>query len=494
MSMLLETWPRRMALAVGAMILGAVVMWMLTESASRALPDGWTMGEVMKRLVMLPALLAFAVFLLLTASVPERAQAATPRGAASMEGAATTTGKPFVAQVVGLEWLNPLQRRDYSTEWQILWTMGLVKPNHNDDMVRTNPKKYSSLQPVLAISDGRDGAETFEGYYKKYAKQLMLLFGDRYVMNKKYFYTVAPEDKRHWRELAGIHVEFAIPAGRLDPVHARDYLRKEIISEFCIGNSSFQDLWSKDTPPDVHVTPGGPNAGFISLNAALDYLQANPSKSVWVMNWDAPSYPPKDSEINENMVLLFLAGADVKTERAPLAWIGQAATGNVHDFETKAGTTRAVEAWKATIAAAAQNANVSVTDLNYVIHDAGKGNDVASSRIGTLGRTLTETLPEFDFQKQTFNTPGLLGEMGAGTALTDVVLAIGRANHFGEHVLVAGTTDAEHPVAVVVTPPKEVVPVDPNADWFRARGENNAYLPWWGRRYDEKYGQQGWSW
>ncbi|MDS0796468.1 virulence factor, partial [Burkholderia pseudomultivorans] len=36
--------------------------------------------------------------------------------------------KSFAAQVVGLEWLNPLQRRDYPTEWQLLWTMGLVKP------------------------------------------------------------------------------------------------------------------------------------------------------------------------------------------------------------------------------------------------------------------------------------------------------------------------------------------------------------------------------
>ena len=448
----------------------------------------------MKRLVMPPALLAFGLFLLLTGLAPERAQAVTTLGTASAGVAATETGRPFVAQVVGLEWLNPLQRRDYPTEWQILWTMGLVKPNRNDDMVRTDPKSFTTLQSVAAISDGVRGKETLEGFYEKYAKQLMLLFGERYVMNKKYFYTVAPEDKRQWRELAGIHVEFAIPAGRLDPEKARDYLRKEMVSEFNIGNVWSKDLWSKDTPPDVHVAPGGPNAGFTSLNAALDYLQANPQKSVWVMNWDAPSYPPKDSEINENMVLLFLAGAGMKTERAPLAWIGRAATGNVHDHEAKAGTTRAVEAWKATIAAAAQNANVPVTDLNYVIHDAGKGNDVASSRIGMLGRTLTETLPEFDFQKQTFNTPGLLGEMGAGTGLTDVVLAIGRANHFGEHVLVAGTTDAEHPVAVVVTPPQQVVPIDPNADWFRALGGNNAYLPWWGRRYDEKYPQQGWSW
>ncbi|AOK17414.1 virulence factor [Burkholderia cepacia] len=473
-------------------ILGAEVMWMLTANGSRALPDGWTMGEVMKRLVMLPALLAFAVFVLATALVSGRAQAATPRENAST-AAATATGKPFVVQVVGLEWLNPLQRRDYPTEWQILWTMGLVKPNRNDDMVRTNPKRFATLQSIGLVSGGR-GSETFKGYHHKYIETIFKIFGERYVMNKKYFYTVAPEDKRQWRELAGIHLEYAIPAGRLDPDEAREYVRREIVSEFNIGNVWSPNLWSKDTPPDVRVTPGGPNAGFTSLNAALDYLQANPQKSVWVMNWDAPSFPPVDSQLNENLALLILAGPDMKTERAPLAWIGKAATGNVHDFEAKAGTTRAVEAWKATIAAAAQNANVPVTDLNYVIHDAGKGNDTSSSRIGTLGRTLTETLPEFDFQKQTFNTPGLLGEMGAGTALTDVVLAIGRANHLGEHVLVAGTTDAEHPVAVVVKPPQQVVPIDAGADWFRARGESNAYLPWWGRRYDEQYRQQGYSW
>ncbi|ORT80890.1 hypothetical protein B7G54_33240, partial [Burkholderia puraquae] len=70
---------------------------------------------------------------------------------------------------------------------------------------------------------------------------------------------------------------------------------------------------------------------------------------------------------------------------------------------------------------------------------------------------------------------------------------IGRANHLGEKVLVAGTTDAQHPTAVVVVPPSKVTAIDPDKDWFRARGENNAYLPWWGRRHDTNYGMQGYS-
>ncbi|MGD7392085.1 virulence factor, partial [Ralstonia pseudosolanacearum] len=190
-----------------------------------------------------------------------------------------------------------------------------------------------------------------------------------------------------------------------------------------------------------------------------------------------------------------LAGPDLKTERDPLAWIGRAATGNINGHERKAGTTRVIQAWKATIEAAAKNAGHGIEDIHYTIHDAGKGSDAASERLAGLSRTLTETMLEFDYQKQTFNTAGLLGDMGAGSALTNMALAIARANHLGGSVLVAGTTDPEHPTAVVVAPPSKLTPIDPDKDWFRARGENNAYLPWWGHRHGENYGTvQGYSW
>ncbi|MFL9873505.1 virulence factor [Paraburkholderia megapolitana] len=488
MSALISTWPRRVALAFAVLILLMAVMLAWTAHDN---PQPVSTGEFMRRLVLLPSLVALATFVFSTAMMQSTAQAATP----SAEAAPATAelAKPFVAQVVGVEWLNPLQRRDYPTEWQLLWTLGLVKPNKHDDMVRTEPAKFSTLQSIGALAAGNRGTETFDGFYEKYVDELLPLFGNRYVMNSQYFYTVKPANRKNWRELAGIHVEFAVPA-RLDPVEAQTFLRKSIIREFNIGNDEFTDLWSRDTPPDVRITPGGTNAGFTSLNAALDYLQGNPDKSVWVMNWDAPSYPPKDGQLNENMVLLILTGPDFRTERTPLAWIGRAATGNVRDFEAKAGTTRAVQAWKAAIEAAAHNAGVAVPDIHYVIHDAGKGGDVASARIGPLSQTLTEVLPEYDFRAQTFNTPALLGEMGAGTALTDVALAIGRANHLGGNVLVAGTTDANHPTAVVIVPPSKLTPINQDADWFRARGENNAYLPWWGRRLDADKGlMQGFS-
>ena len=128
-----------------------------------------------------------------------------------------------------------------------------------------------------------------------------------------------------------------------------------------------------------------------------------------------------------------------------------------------------------------------------MIHDANNNHPASSDRLASLAQTLTAELVEFDFMKQTFNTPALLGEMGAGTALTNVALGIAYANHFGKHVLVAGTSDPAQPTAVVVTPPAKVRPIDTNAPWFRARGGNTAHLPWWGLRHDAKPQSQGFS-
>ncbi|CAB3753756.1 hypothetical protein LMG29660_02204 [Burkholderia puraquae] len=447
----------------------------------------------MKRFFVVPGLTALAVFLFTTAIMRPAYAASVQEPAGKAASVFEAQPKPFVAQVVGLMWLNPLQRMDYPTEWQLLWTQGLAVPNKNDDMVRTDSKSFTTLQSVAGIAYGNRGKETFKGFYHKYMYMFPLLLSSRYASNPKYFYTVSPDDKRDWRELAGIRVELAIP-NRLGVDDSQSYLRDSIRKTFLIGNPHFRKMWSRDTLPDVQITQGGANAGFTSLNKALDYLQANPDKTVWAINWDAPSFPPTDAQINENLVVLFLAGPNFNTEREPLAWIGKAATGNSQAFSPKVGTTRTVQAWKATIDQAARNAGVAVPDLKYIVHDAGKGSDASSLRIAALAQALTESLPEYDHQQQTFNTAALLGDMGTGSALTDVALAIGRINHYGGNALVAGTTDPEHPVAVVVLPPSTLTPLDPSKDWFRARGGNNAYLPWWGRRHDTDYGMQGYSW
>ena len=405
-----------------------------------------------------------------------------------------TMKRPYMAQVVAVQWLNPLQRRDYPTQWQLLWALGLVQPNPADDMVRANPGKYSSLQAISPVAAGNEGEETFRGYHRKYIREVMHLFRSPYFSDPEYFYNVhSAKDRSRWRELAGIHVEYAVPEEKFDLTDETGFVREYIADTFDIGNPNFPTLWTRPTPPDVRLTTGGPNAGFTSLSAALDYLQAHPKETVWVMNWDAPSRP-KDRQINENLVLLILAGPDFKTERAPLAWLGYPSTKAAADFEVKKGEPpRLVQAWTAAIEEAAGKAGRIDTEIGYVIHDAGNTNKDSSDRIGALAQTLTMELPEFDFLRQSFNLTAVLGETGAGTALTNVALAIAHAHHFGKPVLVAGTSDLTSPVALVVAPPAVVRPIRHDKPWFRARGGNHAYLPWWGLRHDAPEYMQGFS-
>ena len=393
-------------------------------------------------------------------------------------------GMPFTAQVVGVQWLNPLQRQDYPTEWQLLWTLGKVRPNKKDDMVELYPKEFSDVRFVSDIAQSEKSKGDFNDFHSQYVLGFILRFHGMYFSNPTYFYNAHDvKNKIGWNELAGIHVEYSVPDGRLDPVLAGNDLRDEIIDTFSIGNPNFPKSWTKSTPPDVRVTAGDANAGFISLAAALDYLQAHPAETVWVMSWDAPSFP-KDEQINENMVLLVLAGPHYKTERDALAWIAYPATQQVSAFTAQKGLRPpTVQAWQATLVQAAANGHKSEVDIGYVIHDAHNTHPASSDRIAHLAQTLTMELPAFDFLQQSFNTPALLGEMGAATALTNVALGIAQANHFGQNVLVAGTSDAGQTTGVLILPPAKVRPIDPVKPWFRARGGGNAYLMWWGIRH-----------
>ncbi len=331
MKALIATRSRRITIALMVWLIAIPLMATLMAHVEQPDPAHLEIGDWMKRFVAVPGLLALMIFLFTTA-MTRPAQAVTPPDQATRSAAHTEEpAKPFVAQVVGMIWLNPLQRMDYPTEWQLLWAQGLATPNKNDDMVRTDPESFSTLKSIGALVYGNEGKETFKGFYAKYIDKSILLLRTRYGTNSKYFYTVKPEDQKYWRELAGIRVEIAIPS-RLDATFARSRLVDRMMTFYEIGPPSPKTLWSRDTPPDVQITQGGANAGFTSLNNALDYLQANPDKSVWVMNWDAPNFPPTDAQINENLVVLFLAGPTFNTEREPLAWIGKAATGNAEAF------------------------------------------------------------------------------------------------------------------------------------------------------------------
>lgn len=445
-------------------------------------------GEIAARMIALPGALA----ILALTFTGTAAAGVAPLEAATTAVQSSASHKSFMAQVVGVQWLNPLQRSDYPIEWQLLWTLGQATPNPDDEMVREKPDKYRVLGPVTHIADANDGAETFSGFHKKYLRELTVKHRDIYFSSSTYFYNAhSLDDKSTWRELAGIHVEYAIPIGKLDSTKVKEFTRDIIAKAFDIGNPNFPNAWTRNTPPDVRITMGDANVGFTSLSAGLAYLQSNPTQTVWVMNWDAPSFP-KDTQLDENIVLLILAGPDYKTGRAPLAWLSHPVSNKVSDFETKPGSpSRAVQAWKTTLNKAIFNANKRPVDIGFVIHDANSTHPKSTDRLAPLAQTITEEVPDLDFMKHTFNTPALLGEMGAGSALTNVALGIAYANHIGKTVLVAGTTDPDLPTATVVVPPAVVRPIDPKKPWFRARSLNSTYLPWWGLRNDAKSTIQG---
>jgi hypothetical protein len=441
----------------------------------------------MLRLAVLPGLLAASVLALMSACATAKA----PQS--SVPPTDTTYGGSFMAEVMGIQWMNPLIRRDYPTEWQLLWVQGLARPNKRDFQVEDKPQKFSSVQYVSSIVSNVHKQKRFSDIFLQYNEEFYRPLGRRYAMNGDYFYTIHGRDPKRWRELHGIHVEFAIPdTPDLPPEQAEKIVRNALNREFEFHN--VPRLSTANIPADVRITAGGANAGFTSLAAAFDYLEAHPDKTVWVMNWDAPEHPD-DESLAENCVLLVLAGPAYESGREPLARIGRPAVSEAQHFEADPHASRAAQAWQAALGAAATQADVEAQALGHVIHDAGAGSAEAGQRVAMLGQGLITVLPEFDFMAHSFNTAKLLGDMRAGSALTDVALAVAWTHQKGQPVLVAGTREAERAVAVVVTPPDRARRFDPDKDWFRARGEGNAYLPWWGQRKQDDWSKtmQGFS-
>lgn len=492
-------------IALTVLASGGVSVWQVfVQGIADGTTQQLTTGELIMKLTGLPIMLAAGMLFISTAwaSVTgDVAKAQEKQLALQQEKDAAERAQKeaqdkakhtFAAQVVGLQWLDPLMWKDYPTEWNLLWTLGVAKWNKDDLQVKEDPASYSKVQPVGAFGDGSTDTPV-DAIFRLHLREVGYKLRERYFMNPKYFYTVQPRSPQAWRELAGIRIHLAIPS-RIAAHEAQSFVRDTYHRQFSIGKIE-DKLSTSDTPPDVHVTQGDPSVGFASLSDALDYLEAHPDKTVWVMSFDAPSYPAKANQMNESSVLLVLAHPSYKTEREPLAWLHRVSTRPARDFEAGSGkSSRIVQAWGAALTDAAARGGVSPQQIGFVIHDAGVGSPDGGQRIGTLGQALTETMPELDFQRQTFDTPALLGDLGASSALTNIALGIAYAHHKNTPVIVAGTSAPASATAVLIRPPAHPKPFDPNKNWFRARGEGNAYLPWWGRRLDEKRAMmQGWS-
>ncbi len=422
-------------------------------------------------------------------------QARVEKHAADAEAArhaAAQTKHRFAAQVVGLQWLNPLQRRGYPTEWNLLWTLGLAKSNPDDSQARKDPQLFSTVQPIGPIASNISGKKSFDEFSRSYLRRILEKFWEPYFADKNYFYSVA-WGRSPRREVGDMRVELVLPPS-LSPAESAAFVREQMDTYFGLNDPEFSSTLKL---PSVRVHAGGPEAGLSALSAALDYLEENPQRTVWVMAFDAPSFP-KDAQLNETGVLLVLAHPDYATGREPLAFVHRESRVPVPPGKGPRAP-RVAAAWQEAFADAASRGDLPADAIGYVIHDAGQGSDAASERIAGLAQAMTESLPNLDFLKQGFNTGTVLGELNAGSVPTSLVLGIAHAHHRNTPVLVAATRETNPSEraaasALLIRPPAHPSPFDPKKNWFRARGEGTAHLPWWSRRHDAAPDRmQGWS-
>ena len=226
----------------------------------------------------------------------------------------------------------------------------------------------------------------------------------------------------------------------------------------------------------------GVDAGFRSLSAAMDYLEANPDKTAWVMAMDAPDYP-KYKQTTENCVILILASANKPNERLPLALIHRVDNQPIAQFQSKPGDPASNQAWKAALAGAAEHGNKTLADVGMTFVDTGRGAD-KTQRLTAVSRALTETQPDFDFKTRLFDTTARIGDGQAAMSVVNLAMGIAYSHERNTSVLVTDTADPAVAHAVLITPPPGHVAPDPNRRFDRATGEGRAYWPWWGARRD----------
>lgn len=313
----------------------------------------------------------------------------------------------------------------------------MAKPNADEVQAKKDPESLSTVRSVAGIVFAfAPPGQSFRGYYKTYIDSLLEKLCERYFMNKGDFCAVA-KGRQPRREVAGIRVEMVLPKG-LVPAENVAYAKMELISSCAIGHLEHAtgrrdpELSTAAEPPDIHLTQGGLAAEFTSLEAALDFLEAHPDKTVWVLAFDAPSFP-KEEQINETGALLILALPDYPTGREPLAWIHRAG-------RMPLGKGRTATGWRAALGDAASRGHLAPDAIGYLVHDAGQG-DAASKRLGDLSRGVAETPSGFDIHPQGFNSSAVLREMAAGTVPTNLLLGIAHEHDKHTPVNVAGTRE-----------------------------------------------------
>ncbi|CAG9170683.1 hypothetical protein LMG23992_01725 [Cupriavidus laharis] len=230
--------------------------------------------------------------------------------------------------------------------------------------------------------------------------------------------------------------------------------------------------------PSVTVAAGIETVGFYTLQDALAYLQANPSRLVWVWNLDAPDYP-YGRRTNENTAILILGHPRADWGYAPLAavYAPQQHEGGIHSNAANPGG-----AWNDLLKAVAAQAP-QANPVERVYHDVHPKSAQVVAQTTALRQALHRQWPDLDQIGAVHSvSEPMSGPAGAASFAVNAAFAAAYANQSGKSAVVTSLANPDDAWAVLIAPPPGWQAQPPVTTWDRARGEGSAYWPWFGKR------------
>lgn len=380
-------------------------------------------------------------------AVPAAASAAGPMGA--------------VAQLVGANALSPIFRPRFGLESHLPW---LLEPGPDGNP----PKSYTSI----AANNGTGTPERRVQFDKRYASQLTKSFQ---FLVTYYGQNVEGYNMFMWNgvRMNGLPVVAGFSAERTES-DARE------IWDYAY---SAYGLTSK---PVLTVASG--NSGWTTLEASWKLIATPEGKVVWLSSIDAPSYP-KEEPPNEAAVLLMLAHPGYDTGRKPLAYFSAPQVVVVKDMKDEQRHDKEaprVAALRLAVAQVCTTAGLSPSSIASIATDCGRNTPTASKRLGEVGAALHDLSPDLDLVHQRIDMVALLGDLGANTVNVTLLMAAYAAHQRNHPVLYVSNVDPEAARAMLVFPPLNHTPPDPNRKFPDHPHRGQWYAPWWGQRQDGK--------
>lgn len=368
--------------------------------------------------------------------------------------------KGAAVQLVGANAVSPLFDPGYGLEMHLgaLALLGLDGPV---------PKKYKSISPA-------DGKHRARGRYHNDVSLVNDLALSFQFLVTYYGKDVEQFNMFMWKgvRMDGLNVVAGFPDERTEEEAIHLWKDEAYLS---------YGLTSKPV-----VTYASGRNGWNAIEAGWQLISSADSNVIWQTSVDTPSYP-KGGEPNEAAIVLMVGHANVDTGRKPLAYFSAIHTVPMNkELKRKEGETLRQAAIRMAIEKACAEAEIDPLSIRSLASDCGKGSPEAAKRLADLGAVAHDLMPDIDVLKDRIDMAALLGELGAHNVTYTLLMAAYAAHQRNHPVLYVSTRDPDAGRAMIVFPPMNHTPPDPNRKFREHNARGQWYAPWWGQRLDGK--------